>query len=196
MEKVNVLLAHELAVLELEDKIQNDVQQEVDKAQREYLLREQLRAIQRELGEVALFTRDVNDLRTKIRDLALPAAIREKVDDEVNRLGSLPNASPEVGIIRTYLDCLLGLPWHEATEDDLDLERASVVLDANHYGLPKVKERILEFIAVRKLAGRQRALADSLLCGSAWRRQDDLFDRPGDRSALRAGQPWRHSRRS
>jgi ATP-dependent Lon protease len=154
IEKVNVLLAHELAVLELEDKIQNDVQQEVDKSQREYLLREQLRAIQRELGEVDSFTRDVNDLQLKVAQAGLPPAVRAKVDDELSRLASLPTVSPEVGVIRGYLDWLLNLPWHEATEDDLDLDRASITLDKNHYGLAKVKERILEFIAVRKLAGQ------------------------------------------
>jgi ATP-dependent Lon protease len=153
IEKVNVLLAHELAVLELEDKIQSQVQQEVDKSQREYLLREQLRAIQRELGEVDAFTRDVNDLRLKVSQVVLSAAARAKVDEELTRLGSLPTMSPEVGIIRSYLDWLVNLPWEVATEDDLDLERASRVLDANHYGLRKVKERILEFMAVRKLAG-------------------------------------------
>src|SRR5262249_40950374 len=154
IEKVNVLLAHELAVLELEDKIQNDVQQEVDKSQREYLLREQLRAIQRELGEVDSFTRDVNDLQLKVAQAGLPPPVRAKVDDELSRLAVLPTASPEVGIIRGYLDWLLNLPWQQATDDDLDLDNALKVLDQNHYGLTKIKERILEFMAVRKLAGR------------------------------------------
>jgi ATP-dependent Lon protease len=153
LEKVNVLLAHELAVLELEEKIESQVQQEVDKSQREYLLREQLRAIQRELGEVDSFTRDLNDLRTKLADVGLPEAVRAKAEDEVNRLSALPAAAPEVGIIRTYLDWLVNLPWKQATEDNLDLDHALVVLDANHYGLKKVKERILEFMAVRKLGG-------------------------------------------
>jgi ATP-dependent Lon protease len=154
IERVNVLLAHELAVLELEDKIQNDVQQEVDKSQREYLLREQLRAIQRELGEVDSFTRDVNDLQLKVAQIGLPPAVRAKVDDELSRLAVLPTASPEVGVIRGYLDWLLNLPWQHATEDDLDLDNAIKILDQNHYGLTKIKERILEFMAVRKLAGR------------------------------------------
>lgn len=162
IERVNVLLAHELAVLELEDKIQNQVQQEVDKSQREYLLREQLRAIQRELGEVDSVTRDANDLRTKASQLGLPPAVQTKFDDELSRLGSLPAIAPEVGIIRAYLDWLISLPWQEATEDDLDLERAQTFLDANHYGLHKVKERILEFMAVRKLAGN--AVRSPILC--------------------------------
>ncbi len=151
LEKVNVLLAHELAVLELEEKIENQVQQEVDKSQREYLLREQLRAIQRELGEVDSFTRDVNDLRAKLAEAHLPDAVRTKAEDELNRLTVMPAAAPEVGVIRTYLDWLLNLPWQHATEDNLDLDHAMTVLDANHYGLKKVKERILEFMAVRKL---------------------------------------------
>ncbi len=162
IEKVNVLLAHELAVLELEDKIQNDVQQEVDKSQREYLLREQLRAIQRELGEVDSFTRDVNDLKVKVDQLGLPTTVRTKVEDELSRLASLPTMSPEVGVIRGYVDWLLNLPWRDATEDDLDLDRASETLDLNHYGLKKIKERILEFIAVRKLAGA--SVRSPILC--------------------------------
>ncbi|HVC35591.1 MAG TPA: endopeptidase La [Chloroflexota bacterium] len=154
LEKVNVLLAHELAVLELEEKIENQVQQEVDKSQREYLLREQLRAIQRELGEVDSFTRDVNDLRAKLNDAGLPDAVRAKAEEEMGRLSGMPAAAPEVGIIRTYLDWLVNLPWHQTTEDNVDLDHAQKVLDTNHYGLKKVKERILEFMAVRKLGGR------------------------------------------
>jgi ATP-dependent Lon protease len=153
IEKVNALLAHELAVLELEDKIQSQVQQEVDKSQREYLLREQLRAIQRELGEVDTFTRDVNDLRGKVTQVGLPPVVQAKFDDELGRLSGMPAAAPEVGVIRTYLDWILSLPWTTATEDDLDLDRSLQVLDENHFGLKKVKERILEFLAVRKLAG-------------------------------------------
>ncbi|HEX5414194.1 MAG TPA: endopeptidase La [Chloroflexota bacterium] len=153
IQRVNVLLAHELAVLELEEKIQTEVQQEVDKTQREYLLREQLRAIQRELGEVDAFTRDVNDLRAKIDQVGLPEVVHKKADEELTRLAGVPAASPETGIIRTYLDWLVSLPWRPAEEDDLDLKRASEVLDQNHYGLQKVKERVLEFMAVRKLVG-------------------------------------------
>lgn len=154
LERVNVLLAHELAVLELEEKIESQVQQEVDKSQREYLLREQLRAIQRELGEVDSFTRDVNDLRNRLAEAGLPDHVRAKAEDELNRLASMPPAVPESGIIRSYLDWLVNLPWHQATEDNVDLNHAIEVLDTNHYGLKKVKERILEFMAVRKLGGR------------------------------------------
>ncbi|MGH2461425.1 MAG: endopeptidase La [Chloroflexota bacterium] len=154
LEKVNVMLAHELAVLELEAKIENQVQQEVDKSQREYLLREQLRAIQRELGEVDSFTRDLNDLRAKLAEVGLPDAVRAKAEEELSRLSGMPAAMPEVGIIRSYLDWLVNLPWQAATEDNVDLDHALKVLDANHYGLKKVKERILEFMAVRKLGGR------------------------------------------
>lgn len=153
LQRVNVLLAHELAVLELEEKIQSEVQQEVDKTQREYLLREQLRAIQRELGEVDAFTRDVNDLRVKIDQVGLPEVVRKKANEELTRLAGVPAASPETGIIRTYLDWIVSLPWRAAEEDDVDLQRANEVLDTNHYGLQKVKERVLEFMAVRKLVG-------------------------------------------
>jgi len=153
LQRVNVFLAHELAVLELEEKIQIEVQQEVDKTQREYLLREQMRAIQRELGEVDAFTRDVNDLHAKVSQIGLPDIVRKKADDELNRLATIPAASPETGIIRTYLDWLVNLPWQPTEESELDLTQASEILDQNHYGLRKVKERILEFMAVRKLVG-------------------------------------------
>ncbi|MBI2941347.1 MAG: endopeptidase La [Chloroflexi bacterium] len=158
LQKVNILLARELDVLELEDKIQTEVQQEVDKTQREYFLREQLKAIQRELGELDSHTRDVSDLRSRIEAAGLPDEVRAKTEDELRRLESMPSIAPEVGVIRTYLDWLVALPWHKATEDHLDLRRAAQVLDENHYGLSKVKERILEYMAVRKLAAdRMRA---------------------------------------
>ena len=151
LERVNVLLAHELAVLELEEKIESQVQQEVDKSQREYLLREQLRAIQRELGEVDAFTRDINELRATLDRAELPEHVRGRAEEEINRLASLPSAAPEVGVIRTYLDWLLNLPWHQHTEDNVDLDHAAWTFDRNHFGLKNVKQRILEFMAVRKL---------------------------------------------
>ncbi len=150
--RVSVLLGKELDVLKLEDKIHNRVQQEVDKSQREMFLREQMRAIQTELGEGDLFQQEITEIRERIETSAMPEGVKEKALKETNRLAGMPPMTPEVGIIRTYLDWLLELPWTEATEDKLDIALAAQVLDDEHYGLQKAKERILEHIAVRKLA--------------------------------------------
>ncbi|MCC7106208.1 MAG: endopeptidase La [Chloroflexi bacterium] len=152
LHKSSVFLAKELDVLELQSKIHSQVQQEVDKNQREYFLREQLKAIQKELGESDVMTRDIARLREKIEESGMPADVRTRAGEELDRLAAMPTMSPEVGMVRSYLDWLASLPWSQQTEDQLDLDHASQVLDANHYGLPKVKERILEFLAVRKLA--------------------------------------------
>ncbi|MCL4465080.1 MAG: endopeptidase La [Chloroflexi bacterium] len=152
LQAVNVLVAKELDVLELEGKIQSQVQKEVDKSQREHYLREQVKAIQKELGESDPYMREVSELRDKIAASGMPEDVATKAEEEINRLALIPQASPEVGIIRTYLDWLTGLPWQKASEDNLDIAEAARVLEANHYGLPKVKERILEYLAVRKLA--------------------------------------------
>ncbi len=152
LQKVSLLLGKELDVLELENKIQAQVQQEMDKNQREWFLREQMRAIQAELGELDDLQRDINELRQRIAESNLPEEAKEKAEREVNRLAAMPAAAPEVAIIRTYLDWLLNLPWNEYTEDNMDIERAARILDEEHYGLEKAKERILEHIAVRKLA--------------------------------------------
>ncbi len=152
LQKISAHLARELDVLELENQIQTRVQQEVDRSQREYFLREQLRAIQNELGETDAFTRDVTQLKESVAQAELPDEVREKVEQEMGRLSTMSPMSPEVGIIRAYLDWLLNLPWTKTTEDNLDLKHAEKVLRSRHYGLPKAKERILEYISVRKLA--------------------------------------------
>ncbi len=152
LQKVSLLLGKELDVLELENEIHAQVQQEMDKNQREWFLREQMRAIQAELGELDDLQRDINELRERIAKANLPEEAREKAEREVNRLAAMPAAAPEVAIIRTYLDWILGLPWNEYTEDNMDIQRAAQILDEEHYGLEKAKERILEHIAVRKLA--------------------------------------------
>lgn len=152
LQKINAHLAQELDVLELESQIQASVQEEVDRAQRQYFLREQLRAIQHELGETDILARDVIRLQEMVEQTPLPPAVDQRAREEIDRLSMLSAAAPEVGIIRTYLDWLLKLPWTETTEDNLDLAHAQDVLDANHYGLSKAKTRILEYIAVRRLA--------------------------------------------
>ncbi len=151
LKKVNWLLAQELDVLQLEDEIQNRVQSEVDRSQREFYLREQLKAIQNELGEGDVWTREIAELREKLEERKLPDEAKATANKEIERLTQMPPMSPEVGIIRTYLDWLIDLPWAEFTEDNLDVKHAAKVLDDNHYGLGKAKDRILEYIAVKSL---------------------------------------------
>jgi len=151
LERINELLAAEVDVLELEDEIHNRVQSEVDKSQREFYLREQLKAIQTELGEGDVFTRDVTELREKLDKANLPEEAKATALKEIERLNQMPPMAPEVGIIRTYLDWILDLPWDTFTVDNLDVRNAGTVLDRDHYGLQKAKDRILEFIAVRSL---------------------------------------------
>jgi ATP-dependent Lon protease len=152
LEKMSIHLAKELDVLELQTKISTRVQDEVDKTQREYFLREQIKAIQRELGETDPSARDAFNLKERIDAAGMPEAVREKAQEELRRMEQIPSASPEVGIIRTYLEWLVSMPWKQATVDKLGVREAARVLDRHHYGLPKVKERILEYIAVRQLA--------------------------------------------
>jgi ATP-dependent Lon protease len=162
LQRISILLAKELDVLELQSKIHNQVQEEVDKSQREYYLREQMRVIQQELGELDAQARDVNDLREKISAAGMPEEVREKANHELERLGQMPSGSPEVGIIRSYLDWLVALPWTKVTEDSLDIGAAAKLLDDQHYGLKRAKERILEYMAVRKLAAEK--MRSPILC--------------------------------
>ncbi|MBN1680600.1 MAG: endopeptidase La [Anaerolineae bacterium] len=149
---VNTLLGRELEVLELEERIQTQVREEVDRNQREHYLREQMRVIQHELGEADIFQQELTDLRKRIDASTMPDDPRDKANKELARLMMLPPMTPEVGIIRTYLDWLLDLPWQDRPDDQQDLRHAANILDAEHYGLPKAKERILEHMAVRQLA--------------------------------------------
>jgi ATP-dependent Lon protease len=162
LKMLSILLARELDVLELEDRIHSQVQQEVDRSQREYFLREQMRVIQNELGEGDVYAQELNELREKIVDADLPDAVRDTALRELDRLGLMPPMSPETGIIRTYLDWILDLPWKETTEDNLDIERAKRELEESHYGLKDAKERILEHIAVHKLAADK--MRSPILC--------------------------------
>ncbi len=162
LQKVSIILAKEIDLLEAEEKIHSQVQEEVDSANREHFLREQVRIIQEELGEKNVFKQELDDLRQTITDKALPDAARAKVEKEMSRLEAMPPMSPEVGIIRTYIDWILDLPWNMMSEDVLDVAGASAVLDADHYGLPKVKDRILETIAVKKIA--PESMKTPILC--------------------------------
>ena len=152
LQTISVLLAKELDVLELEDEIQNQVQQEVDRSHREHFLREQMRIIQGELGELDVFGQELSELREAVTKKNLPEGVRAKTEKELARLNAMPPMSPEIGIIRTYIDWILDLPWVEESADNLDVANAAAVLDADHYGLERVKDRILEYIAVRRIA--------------------------------------------
>ena len=145
------LLARELEVIQLGSQIQSEVESEMEKGQREYYLREQMKAIQRELGEEDETQAEVNELRERIEAAELPEHAQKAADRELTRLERLPSAAAEYGVIRTYLEWLVELPWSKTTTDDLDIGHAREVLDADHYDLEKVKDRILEYLAVRSL---------------------------------------------
>ncbi len=151
LKQVSSLLARELEVLELEDQIQSQVQNEMDRTQREMYLREQMKAIQTELGEGDIWSQELSELRSRIEGAPLPEEVQVRAIKESKRLSQLPPMSPEVGILRNYLDWILELPWTTATDDNLDVKHAAKVLDKHHYSLNRAKERILEFIAVRSL---------------------------------------------
>jgi ATP-dependent Lon protease len=158
---LTAFMARELEVVELGHKIQTDIQKEMDKSQREYYLRQQLKAIQEELGETDPAQADVNELREKIEAAKMPEEAHKAALRELDRLSKIPSASPEYSVIRTYLDWLVTLPWSVTTEDSLDIEKARKVLDEDHYDLEKVKDRILEYLAVRKL---RNTLSGPILC--------------------------------
>ncbi|OGN87042.1 MAG: endopeptidase La [Chloroflexi bacterium GWC2_73_18] len=149
---VSQFLARQIEILELKGRIQSEVKSEMDKTQREYILREQLKAIQRELGEDDPQQAEINELRQKVEASGMPDEVRAKAIKEIDRMSRIPTASPEVGVIRTYVDWLISLPWNVSTADNLDIRAAAKALDEDHYGLEKVKERILEYLAVRTLA--------------------------------------------
>lgn len=151
LKRIQWLLAQELDVLQLEDEIQNRVQNEVDRSQREFYLREQMKAIQTELGEGDIWVREIAELRERIEKAELPDEARTAAYKEVDRLMQMPSMAPEVGIIRTYLDWIIELPWANFSEDNLDVAHAAKILNQNHYGLGPAKDRILEYIAVRSL---------------------------------------------
>jgi ATP-dependent Lon protease len=151
LEFLNTELAKELEVLELRTKIQSQVQEEVGKSQREYFLREQLRAIQRELGESDDTQREVEELRKKVDDSGMPEEARKEADRELGRLSRMSPAAAEYTVTRTYLDWLVTLPWNVLTTEKVDIVKAKEVLDRDHYDLEKIKERILEYLAVLEL---------------------------------------------
>ena len=151
LESLSSFLAHELEIFELGRKIQSSAQEEMGKVQREYLLREQLKAIQRELGEESEEQATINELRRKIDEARMPEEALKEANRELSRLEKLPTVSPEYSIIRTYLELLTSLPWSKSTGEKIDVSRAREVLNRDHYDLEKIKDRILEYLAVRRL---------------------------------------------
>ncbi|MDO8963440.1 MAG: endopeptidase La [Coriobacteriia bacterium] len=156
IEKASGFLRKELEILELGSKIQNRVKESMSKSQREYFLREQLKAIQQELGQFDEIQAEIDEYNQKIAAAGMPEDVEEKALKELGRLEKMPQAAAETGVIRTYLDWLVGLPWQREDEERLDLIEAQHVLDEDHYGLEKVKERILEYLAVHKLTDKMR----------------------------------------
>ncbi|HOS70210.1 MAG TPA: endopeptidase La [Bacillota bacterium] len=156
MEKIFEILSRELEILEIERKINSRVRKQIDKSQKEYYLREQLKAIQRELGEKEGHAEEIEQYSEKLSKLDVPDEVREKVEKELDRLSKMSQGSPEVGVTRTYLDWIFDLPWNTLTEDNLDIKNARKVLDEDHYGLKKVKERVLEYMAIRQLSNNMK----------------------------------------
>ncbi|MCY9663795.1 endopeptidase La [Paenibacillus alginolyticus] len=161
LEKMLNILNNEREVLELERKISQRVKKQMEKTQKEYYLREQMKAIQKELGDKEGRAGEVDDLRNQLAEAELPEKVREKVEKEIDRLEKMPATSAEGGVIRNYIDWLLGLPWSKNTEDDLDLDKAEEILNEDHFGLDKPKERVLEYLAVQKLV---KKLKGPILC--------------------------------
>ncbi len=151
LRKLTVFLNHEVEVLEIGSRIQDQVQSELGKGQREFFLREQLKAIQNELGELDEKTVEINELREAIEASGMTDEARKEADRELDRLANMPAAAAEYTVARTYLDWMINLPWKESTEDNLDVKRAARILDEDHYDLDKVKERIVEYLAVRNI---------------------------------------------
>ena len=156
LEKLLDILGNEREVLELERKINQRVKKQMEKTQKEYYLREQMKAIQKELGDKEGRAGEADELRGQAEERNLPEAVREKIEKEIDRLEKMPPSSAEGGVIRNYVDWLLGLPWNDRTEDDLNIAKAEAVLNEDHYGLEKPKERVLEYLAVQQLVGQMK----------------------------------------
>jgi ATP-dependent Lon protease len=166
LRRLSEVLARELDIVAIGSKIQSQVMSEMESSQRDYVLRQQLKAIQEELGEKDPLEAEIDDLRAQLVELELPEDVRKQADRELSRLEKLPQAAAEHGVIRTYLEWIASLPWDKRTDDNLDLAHAREVLDADHYDIAKVKDRILEFLAVRKLVSGRAAQpsGSSIMC--------------------------------
>ena len=147
----------ELDVFEIEKKLDNKLKKELDNSQKEYILREKIRLIKEELGDITSKDDDINEIKEKLEKLKAPKNIIKKINREIRKYESTPSASPEVGIIRNYIDVLINLPWNVYTKDNTDLKKVKEVLDSSHYGLEDIKERIVEYLAVKKRSVSNKA---------------------------------------
>ncbi len=154
-------LLEEIEILKIERNIDDKVKSQIDKVQKEYYLREQIKVIQEELGDNESITSEIEEYRAKMEELELEGEVREKVEKEINRLIKLPAGSAEVGVIRTYIEWILDLPWNKETEDSLDIKEAREILEEDHYALEKVKERVLEYLSVLQLS---QSMKGPILC--------------------------------
>ncbi len=161
LEKVLGFMRSEIEILEVEKRIRTRVKKQMEKTQKEYYLNEQMRAIQKELGEKDEFKNEIQELEEKIKQKKMSAEAREKAEKELKKLKMMSPMSAEATVVRNYIDWLISLPWHEYTEDKLDIKDAEKVLEEDHYGLEKVKQRILEYLAVQSLVGH---LKGPILC--------------------------------
>ncbi len=156
LEKLSILLKKETEILEIQRSIRNRVEKEMGDTQREFILREQMKAIQQELGERDERYGEIEEYRTRIEQAGMPEEVQERANKELDRLEKMPYAAPEGVVVRNYLDWLVSLPWNVNTEDSIDIAESAKVLDADHFGLAKAKERILEFLAVKQLSGQMK----------------------------------------
>jgi ATP-dependent Lon protease len=161
LKKVYEKLTKELQLLDVQSKISTEAKGEMDKLQKQYFLRQQLKAIQKELGEGSEIQEDIKNYQEKLKKLKVTKEVREEVEKEINRLGQMHPESAETAVVRNYLDWMFSLPWNKSTKDNLDLRKAKAILDEDHYGLDKVKERILEYLGVRKLS---KTIKGPILC--------------------------------
>jgi ATP-dependent Lon protease len=161
LKKIFNFLKNEREVLELERKISQRVKMQMEKTQKEYYLREQMKAIQKELGEKEGRAGEADELRAQLKEIAVPEKVAERIEKEIDRLEKMPSAAAEGSVIRNYVDWLLNLPWQHSTTDDLDLLKAEQILNSDHYGMDQAKERVIEYLAVQKLV---RKLKGPILC--------------------------------
>ncbi|MCS7203229.1 MAG: endopeptidase La [Thermodesulfovibrio sp.] len=156
LKRIGELLNREIQLLTIQQKIQKEARNEIDKTQREYFLREQLKAIQRELGDIDEKAEEINEFKRKIEEAKMPESVKQEAEKQLKRLERMHSEAAEAAIIRTYLEWLTELPWSRSTEDRLDIRTAKEILDRDHYNLEKVKERILEYLSVRKLKEKMK----------------------------------------
>ena len=196
LKKVNELLTRELELSTMQARIQNQAKEEMSKTQRDYFLREQLKQIQQELGEGDDRAEEISELKKQIDKAKMPTEVKREADKQLRRLEQMHPESSEASLVRTYLDWLVDLPWSKKTKDNLNLKKAKQVLDEDHYNLEKIKERILEYLAVNKLRRKIKG-PNLMLRRPAGRRQNfaGAIDRPRPRAKFRARFPRRRARR-